>query len=588
MSGISNLCRTVSELKDITFVIPNYQRGYRWTSQEVNDLLNDISSFDLGSQRDPLFYYLQPLVVKKMSDNIYEVVDGQQRLTTILIIIRFASDEMRSAKCPYSLEYDTRKGSKQYLDTLDISDNIDHRNIDYYHITIARRAISIWLNKQPDKAEAISDLYKRLMSSTRFIWYELPDFVDPKVEFHKLNVGKIRLTNAELIKALLLSKDNFKNEPYTSLINKRQDEISIAWDGIEQHLQQPMFWSFISKNPKYMSRIDIIFELIAYKYASGLSNVPNPTDSNYSFLVLYLRMNNSNEQDKLVEEIWRDVEAIYDRFCDWYNNPDKYHLIGYLTHSGVEIRRILEVCEKVSNNREVYELKKLASDMKQYSEAKILTDTDYESKRRDELRNLLLLFNIATLVCKSEKQDRFPFDLYTEYKWDIEHIHAIKDKLPGKLEDSKDYLRALKEEFEELLLEYVDESNANKTRYEKAVSEISAFINKADVKQKDAEEFYIELCCNYSDIIQEDNNIRNLALLDSNTNRGYRNVSYRQKRRQIIELDSKGRFIPLCTRNVFLKYYSPEAKRLSRWEEPEREDYKSKIADTLSEFFSEV
>ena len=52
MSENSMLCKTVSELRDFTFVIPNYQRGYRWTSQEVNDLLDDISGFDIGSQKD--------------------------------------------------------------------------------------------------------------------------------------------------------------------------------------------------------------------------------------------------------------------------------------------------------------------------------------------------------------------------------------------------------------------------------------------------------------------------------------------------------------------------------------------------------
>lgn len=588
MSENSMLCRTVSELRDFTFVIPDYQRGYRWTSQEVNDLLDDISGFDIGSQKEPLFYYLQPLVVRRVDEKTFEVVDGQQRLTTIFIIIKFAADEMKSAKCPYSLEYTTRKGSKQYLDNLEISEVIDSENIDYYHITLARKTIGSWLNRQSDKAEAISDLYKRLMSSTRFIWYELPDDVDPKVEFRKLNVGKIRLTNAELIKALLLSKDNFKNEPHSMLINKRQDEISIAWDSIEQHLQQPLFWSFISKDLSSVSRIDLIFDIIAHKRASSLQRPPQESDSYYSFLVLYQYMNNSEAQDKLVEEIWREVEAVYDRFCDWYNDPDKYHLIGYLTQSGVDTRRILESCENIPNSQVVTELKRLTNDMKKYADINVLTDLDYDSRTRNELRKLLLLFNIATLICKSEKQDRFPFDLYVEYDWDIEHIHAIKDKLPGKFEDARDYLLALQEEFEQQLVESSDDSETIKKQYADAIKALKEFLGRDDIKLKDAEEFYIGLSDSYSDVIQEDNNIRNLALLDSKTNRGYKNVSYRQKRRAIIERDSEGRFIPLCTRNVFLKYYSPDAKRLSRWEESEREEYKKQISSTLSDFYKGV
>ncbi|GBR72665.1 hypothetical protein NO1_0165 [Candidatus Termititenax aidoneus] len=579
------LCRTVSELSGITFVIPAYQRGYRWTSQEVRDLLDDIYNFDIGSQKDHLFYYLQPLVVRKIDENKFEVVDGQQRLTTIFIIIKFAAEEMRSAKCPYCLEYSTRKGSQQYLDNLPVSDEIDDQNIDYYHITKARETIQLWLNEQADKARAILNLYDRMMVHTRFIWYELPDDVDPKIEFRKLNVGKIRLTNAELIKALLLSKDNFKNEPHALLINKRQDEISIAWDGIEQHLQKPEFWSFISKDTRYTTRIDIIFNILAHKYAPPTLN---KEDDHFAFLSLYLTINAKSNQAKkaeFVEEIWRKVEAIYDRFCDWYNDPDKYHIIGYLTHSGVSVDRILPAVENVPNSQVVTKLKKLADEMKQYSDIQVLTDLDYESNKRELLRKLLLLFNIATLVCKSEKQDRFPFDLYAEHGWDIEHIHAIKDKLPGTYKDAIDYLEALKEEFEQQL-EASDDDDERKKQYADAANSISDFLSKANTTQKDAEDFYTDLGSNYSQIIQEDNNIGNLALLDSQTNREYKNVSFRQKRSEIIAKDSEGRFIPLCTRNVFLKYYSPDAKRLTRWEESEREDYKSQIAKTLQEFFS--
>ena len=590
MQENSVLCKTVGELRDFRFVIPDYQRGYRWTRQEVNDLLDDISSFDIGSQKEPLFYYLQPLVVRRVDEITFEVVDGQQRLTTIFIIFKFAADEMKSAKCPYSLEYTTHEGSKTYLDNLKISGEIDKENIDYYHITLARQTISSWLNKQPDKAEAISDFYKRLMSSTRFIWYELPVGVDPKVEFRKLNVGKIRLTNAELIKALLLSKDNFKGELESKLISKRQDEISIAWDNIEQHMQQPLFWSFLSKDLSSVSRIDLIFDIIAHEYADDpiFINPPQESDNLYSFLVLYQIMNKSNSQDKLVEKIWRDVETVYDRFCDWYNDPDKYHLVGYLTQSGVEINDIYKKCKNTPNSQVVKELKRLSLDMKKYADIKILTDLDYDNKKHFELKKLLLLFNIATLICKSDKQDRFPFDVYIEYNWDIEHIHAIRDKLPGKFEDARDYLSSLQEEFIQMLEEPSDDGVEIKKQYAEAIIKLKEFLSRKDIKLKDAEDFYLSLSDKYSTIIQEDNNIRNLTLLDSETNRSYKNVTYRQKRRKIIERDSEGRFIPLCTRNVFLKYYSPNAKRLTRWEVAEREDYKKNISSTLSAFFEGV
>ena len=94
--------KSVSELLGMKFFIPSYQRGYRWTEQQVNDLLNDVNGFkptkdELGFES---WYCLQPLVVARMKENDprldneneddkkdwYEVIDGQQRLTTIFII----------------------------------------------------------------------------------------------------------------------------------------------------------------------------------------------------------------------------------------------------------------------------------------------------------------------------------------------------------------------------------------------------------------------------------------------------------------------------------------------------------------------
>ena len=65
------------------FYVPSYQRGYRWGVAEVERLLDDIYSTEGKSN-----YCLQPVVVKKNGDR-YELIDGQQRLTTIYLIYRF-------------------------------------------------------------------------------------------------------------------------------------------------------------------------------------------------------------------------------------------------------------------------------------------------------------------------------------------------------------------------------------------------------------------------------------------------------------------------------------------------------------------
>jgi uncharacterized protein with ParB-like and HNH nuclease domain len=96
--------KSVSNLLGLKFFIPSYQRGYRWNDQQVEDLLNDINDFrpeNINNSDEKTWYCLQPLVVKKVKkadshsdetieeEDWYEVIDGQQRLTTIYLIIHY-------------------------------------------------------------------------------------------------------------------------------------------------------------------------------------------------------------------------------------------------------------------------------------------------------------------------------------------------------------------------------------------------------------------------------------------------------------------------------------------------------------------
>ena len=81
---------SVKKLLGMQFYIPSYQRGYRWTENEVLALLNDLSEYADSkklARNVSKFYCLQPLVIKKQGSK-YEVIDGQQRLTTIYLILK--------------------------------------------------------------------------------------------------------------------------------------------------------------------------------------------------------------------------------------------------------------------------------------------------------------------------------------------------------------------------------------------------------------------------------------------------------------------------------------------------------------------
>ncbi len=113
--------KNIKFLSGKNFFIPDYQRGYRWTSTEVSKMLDDFLEFLNRKKRRTLatgeFYCLQPIVVKGREDlgpDWYEVIDGQQRLTTLYLILSALSKSMPLEKFkfkPYHIVYQTRQSN---------------------------------------------------------------------------------------------------------------------------------------------------------------------------------------------------------------------------------------------------------------------------------------------------------------------------------------------------------------------------------------------------------------------------------------------------------------------------------------------
>ena len=136
------------------FFIPSYQRGYRWSKKEVNDLLNDINEFKprvIDNTDDKTWYCLQPIVIKSRETmaNSYEVIDGQQRLTTIYLILHYLNQdfiESRREKI-FHIDYQTRLGTSDFLDKLE-ENKINDSNVDFYHISHAYQTICSWFERE--------------------------------------------------------------------------------------------------------------------------------------------------------------------------------------------------------------------------------------------------------------------------------------------------------------------------------------------------------------------------------------------------------------------------------------------------------
>ena len=237
------------------FYVPSYQRGYRWEETEVVRLLDDIYSTE-GKRN----YCLQPVVVRKNADK-YELIDGQQRLTTIYLIYRFMNIESGGFidEPKFTISYETREKSADFLKSIDESRK--EENIDFWFLCVSYESIKNWFSKR-DKKSTLTNVNKYFDENIKIIWYEVDELEDAIGLFTRLNIGKIPLTNAELVKAMFLSKDT--NE---KVDREKQEEISLQWDNMEKELHNNSLWYFLTNktNTDYQTRIDLVLDLISGK-----------------------------------------------------------------------------------------------------------------------------------------------------------------------------------------------------------------------------------------------------------------------------------------------------------------------------------
>ena len=323
--------KCVFDLLDNHFIIPPYQRGYRWTSQEVNDLLNDIWEFTQKDQKSKKeFYCLQPIIVTPC-ENGYIVIDGQQRLTTIYIILEVLKEikNLLTEKI-FTLEYQTREGSGEFLANIDISRQDE--NIDYYHICNAYITVQNWFTNKHGSIKL--DILNALLrdddsgNNVKVIWYEVnsTSTLDQIEIFTRINTGKIPLTNAELVKALLLREDNFQSNEKG--IRLAQLEMAADWDRIEYSLGDNQLWYFLCDNQKqYENRIEFIFDLIA-----GTSSIDKYSTFRY--------FNKQFAEHISADNIWQQIKKYYLTFSEWFAHREYYHLIGYLISLGENLKNL--------------------------------------------------------------------------------------------------------------------------------------------------------------------------------------------------------------------------------------------------------
>jgi len=568
MSNVILEAKPIGNIKG-NFFVPKYQRGYRWTDSQVKMLLSDL--WENCNQETKKEYCLQPIVVRKRSENDYELIDGQQRFTTILIMLSYIKRLFPFVNINYTLEYETRKSTTEFLSN--INEKVAQSNIDFFHIYNANKCIDTWLEETfgddvNRKSAALFNLMDYLTNKVNVIWYEVGEEEDPIALFTRLNIGRIQLTNAELIKALLL-KSNCDND-----LDNDKIERSIQWDNIEKELrsENDELWYFLTTQnaSNYPTRIELLFDMMA-----GKSD--NEKEKYFTFFWF-------EQEIKIhgIKLIWEEIQKNFLQIKEWYSDSLFYHKIGYLISS--VSKTMPEIFNLAKNKRKSIFLKELDSMIAEsinfnMNDNETYSSLNYKDNYR-EISNLLLLFNIESII-KENVYQRFPFSKYNTAEWSLEHIHAQNSQGLKKKETQLEWIS--------MHLDSV-KSVSEGDKYNTLIAEMESIISTGQIDVRNTfDELFQKVCHALSEDSNTDfiHTISNMALLAKNDNAVLNNSTFDVKRNQIINMDKKGAYIPYCTKMVFLKYYTPSNEnQIHFWGQKDRAAYIKAMESVLSPYMS--
>lgn len=363
------------------FNVPSLQRTYRWGEKEITLLLNDLYEFYNANKDSPnaFFYPLQPLILKKNKNyDCYDILDGQQRLTTIKLIGAYLKSKDHNLNaCNLDISYESRSNVEEIFLEIDKNsdDNLPDKykdKMELYYISKAFACIENWFEPSQKNGEKKSDndeeakrrdsIYKVLFgdgAKSCFYVYELEDDADEKKIFQNINQGRISLSSSELIKPLFLGsifetdddvdKYSFVNTrdgygifiPIVKINEKKalinlQKTIAQEWNNIETCFLHNEFYYFICpQKARSANRMDFLFEIAKNRY-----NECNRT----TFDIFYDELK-TNEGKRLIDRIlnvWNDIVKCFNRLQKAYYDYDAYHLIGYCnTQKKIDISNIL-------------------------------------------------------------------------------------------------------------------------------------------------------------------------------------------------------------------------------------------------------
>ena len=569
----------VSKIFDIddvptNYYIGTYQRGYKWGSlsrfDKVPQLLIDIYSASAGEED----YYLQYITIKYVSQQqYYEVIDGQQRLTSLSLIFylleHYGKENIAKGRVNYSRygEGNIFENTLKYILDNDETNDEEIAEQDFYYFVKAARVIKRFLDFCDD-AGTLDRFVDFLLDKVMIIVNTECEFIVPEEVFMNLNNNRVPLTDSYLIKGLLLTlavkrkSADGRHLGYKEIMDQRA-VMGRQWDEINAWISSPkvshyffgdkqkgldgimeMALELIAKNPQFKvevshsSEADEVLDAFVATLNGGKA-------SNKGMFELF---NKYNELIKTRMEAFKALEIIkhiYHRLHDIYENHEDsrlYNLLGYVLFCERVNKKLIDFklieiidCKLDETLQKLSQLAHSAIPDMEKIKSEATGEYKYPSLRYKShnpfLTNLLLSFNVFPE--HGDKKYRFDFYQYSENNWSFEHISPQHPK--KKVRIAKSAARNVKD----LIAKRFDIDEEQR----------GELIRKIDNNEPiEAEESSVL----YDEQIDLDA-LGNMALLDGAANSALNNNPYMAKRDILFDLTSRGYFIPRHTMDVFNK-----------------------------------
>ena len=352
-----------------TFIIPNYQRGYKWgiPDREGNDAVgiltdNLIEAFNNKQEE----YFIQGVTVYEKNGKII-LVDGQQRTTTFYLLLKY----LGYSKLP-KIEYSIRKESDYVLNEckvengkllFDIPKEKKEENYDLQDIFYFKQAIKTFSEKlqNSEKINFINFILEKVK-----LFYITINKDDATKIFSMMNTNKAFMKTDELIKAKLLSevsKQRIKeNNVEKSLGEALKEIISQEWE--KTHLREKyarewdkwlywwnredirIFWNS-GNNP-----MGLLLEYYFYKKTNDYKNYSQNEKDTHTTYKKFVNKIINNSENVNPKNIFLELRSLQKKFEDWYNNYETYNYWGLiLKTSNLKKDALLFFLDNNENNK---------------------------------------------------------------------------------------------------------------------------------------------------------------------------------------------------------------------------------------------